>query len=76
MILLNEFGAQHMSVLLIGKVEISRECLTSRSVLHQIYDVTTCERSFLQFLRKNISIKLANKQLIFIQAVYLNVRTE
>ena len=65
-----------MSVLLMGKVEISRECLISELVLHQIHDDTTCERSFLQFLRKNIAIKLANKQLILVQAVYLNIRTE
>ena len=64
MIFLKKIGAQHMSVFLIGKVEILRECLTSELVLHQFYDDTTHVRSFLQFLRKNIAIKLVNKQLI------------
>ena len=53
-----------MSVLLIRKVETFGECLTSELVLHQFYDDTTHIRSFLQFLRKNIAIKLVNKQLI------------
>ena len=59
-----------MSVLLIGKVEISEEYFTFELILHQIYDDTTCVRSFLHFLRKDIVIKLMNKQLTFIQAVY------
>ena len=65
-----------MSVLLIGKVEMSEEYLTSELVLHQFYNDTTYVRSFLQFLRKNIVIKLVNKQLIFVLAVYFCVRTE
>ena len=64
-----------MSVLLIGKMEILEEYLTFELILHQIYDDTTCERTFLQFLRKGIAIKLISKQLTFIQAVYFTVRT-
>ena len=59
-----KFRDQHMSVLLIGKVEISEEYLTFEVILYQIYGNTTCMRSFLQFLRKDIAIKLLNKQLI------------
>ena len=64
-----------MSVLLIGKMEILEEYLTFELILHQFYDDTTCERTFLQFLRKGIAIKLISKQLTFIQVVYFTVRT-
>ena len=64
MIFFYKFRDQHMSVPSIGKVEISEEYLTFEVILYQIYGDTTCMRSFLQFLRKDIAIKFLNKQLI------------
>ena len=65
-IFVNKFGTQHMSVLLIGKVEVWEVCLTFELILHQNLWWHYLYKTFLQFLRKDAAIKLLNKQLTFV----------